>query len=429
METRLRSLEDFCAHLNKQVLVMKKSIETKLSDMQFHVEAQVDEIRKIVVQQDRIYRERIRRLDERIEQLSTLALRLARNTCATTVVGGLGLIEGLEAPPLVDFEKVFGDDDFAAAATSSASCLSALPNDSVSAADDVPIAKDVLRRHMAEIGETFDHFVGSRRHSDSRRRAMDLEVFGRLVKDLGLLGPDASGRGASPELLWMKVIQKVAPDEHPATAAHHGWELRPEQFAAALEVLAAEAAHRRPPGLLPGVQLELFLTEDLFPRAARTPQRRGAAEADPDGDAPVDLDAISDEYGSEAVGRLFHHRHAALRDRFRECVGRQQVKSRGFLLASFIDLLRAHGLLSFITKPTARRIFDGCVTRDRLGRSPSPSPGAKARGPQEAGLDFDGFVLALKAVAHVVYGGPECDSAYPTPASRVQKLLSKLLPT
>lgn len=137
------------------------------------------------------------------------------------------------------------------------------------------------------------------------------------------------------------------------------------------------------------------------------------------------------------MGRLFHHRHAALRDRFRECVGRQQVKSRGFLLASFIDLLRvctpvgesetvggvsrrqrmeglvcgvgflvikgggsgwisgmahrgrgvppppppplpppqAHGLLSFITKPTARRIFDGCVARDRLGRSPSPSPG------------------------------------------------------
>lgn len=33
------------------ISVMKKSIETKLSDMQFHVEAQVDEIRKIVVQQ------------------------------------------------------------------------------------------------------------------------------------------------------------------------------------------------------------------------------------------------------------------------------------------------------------------------------------------------------------------------------------------
>ena len=97
VESRLRSLESVCNNVNQQVSATKRLLESKIADMQKALDAQVDEIKQIIMQQDRVYRERIRRLDLRIEQLSEFALKLARKNA--TNIGGLGFVEGLPEPP------------------------------------------------------------------------------------------------------------------------------------------------------------------------------------------------------------------------------------------------------------------------------------------------------------------------------------------
>ena len=78
-QSRLQYLERLADELTKQVKVMKQLLQTELNDLKGGMHQQVTEIKQIVMHQDKIYQERIRRLETRVEQISEFSMHLARS--------------------------------------------------------------------------------------------------------------------------------------------------------------------------------------------------------------------------------------------------------------------------------------------------------------------------------------------------------------
>eukprot|EP00667_Euglena_gracilis_P007908 EG_transcript_7988 len=438
LEARLRSVEALCSRFNDQLLAMKKTFEAKISTMQHDVDAQLDDIKQVILQQDRTYRERIRRLEGRLEQLSAFAVRLARSKACAAVVGGLGLVEGLTHPPLGDGPADPLGSSTAGAVTNgptkpgsptstSKARRPSRPPDPAGAG--LPVA-DVIAKHLERIEGVFGTYVGLKAASGTLRRTMDLDAFTKLVKDAGL----AAVTAASPELLWMNIIRKVAPDAHVAKEVKTGWELRGDQFCTALQVLAAETYGKRYPEMSPGAQLDTLLTQDILPGCSARQASVSSLDLVPD----LNVAAILAQYSEEGIAKLLQRRRPALQDKFAQYVARQGTKGKGLTFSSLLDLAKDHDILPFTNKQTLRVIAHQCLdiaAREKQPPDPVMSPGSDVgrglltsrSGAREPSLDFDVFQDVLKAVAEVVYGGDPCAPAYPTSESRLQKLLTKLL--
>ena len=81
----------------------------------------------------------------------------------------------------------------------------------------------------------------------------------------------------------------------------------------------------------------------------------------------------------------------------------------------FVELARRHDLLPLISKPDLRAIFDTVAGMENL------------RGSVKAGtLSRAAVIMALCHLADRIYGDRLLVDKYPTPDSRVQKLLSKM---
>eukprot|EP01012_Entosiphon_sulcatum_P009432 TRINITY_DN152_c0_g1_i7.p1 TRINITY_DN152_c0_g1~~TRINITY_DN152_c0_g1_i7.p1 ORF type:complete len:501 (+),score=88.75 TRINITY_DN152_c0_g1_i7:712-2214(+) len=485
-EARLRSLEGVCAQLNQQMKAMKRLVDTRLNEMQQAMESQVEEIRQIMMQQDRIYQERMRRLDARVEQLSEFALQLARQKSVAKVAGNVALTEGLDVPPpapnyrqpAMSPQRAVSPNSFVPAPSPEASQLtsrpasltprpqSARPVSPQQRRPNSPVAKplshppptgnaapveEVLAKYGQQIERVFG-FYCNQGYTEKLRRTMDLTAFTKMVKDANLcnihsgqasINPNYNllsnpyGSLPPPELLWMMCVKRLHPEAYLAVEPKAKREIAEEQFGVVLQVLSDEHYGKRAPEMPYGERLERLIVNDIIPGAQARMQAAQETGLAPEPDAEAS-ETLPDAYLGEAVQQRFRDHRKDLQAKYQLYVSRHALvpggrRRTGMILAGLFDLAKEHNLLPFINKASMRGIFNTTVAKreheeSKAGKqratkaSSTPRPEV-AREPE---IDYDGFCDCLKLMAERIYGDKIYVATYASPESRIDKLFAKL---
>ena len=283
-EARVRYLEQLSQQLTQQMTVMKQLVATEVQDLKGVVQQQVAEIKQIVMHQDRVYQERIRRLEARVEQLSEFVLHVARSS---------GHVAGTGIAPLE------------IAAVEGASPQRQLPeaDDDEDRIQGVP---GVIAKYKSQIDEIYDFYTTS--HIDVFHSTMSLSHFTKFLKDCRLCGFD---QAQPAELLWMTVLRRLSAQEgknrgkgkKKENFAFERFEDIPKgKFGDALAILAQERAGRDRPDVLPEALFETFLVCEVLPRVEPL---LGARHAHPMTSRDAAGALSMQEYQSESVQALF----------------------------------------------------------------------------------------------------------------------------
>lgn len=393
-EARVRYLEQLSQQLTQQMTVMKQLVATEVQDLKGVVQQQVAEIKQIVMHQDRVYQERIRRLEARVEQLSEFVLHVARSSGHVAGTGIAPLeIAAVEGSPrkLPD-----ADDD----------------------EDRIQGVPGVIAKYKSQIDEIYDFYTTS--HIDVFHSTMSLSHFTKFLKDCRLCGFE---QAQPAELLWMTVLRRLSAQEGKRKGRNNKKEnfaferfedIPKEKFGDALAILAQERAGKDRLDVLPEAVLETFLVCEVLPRVepllgARQSQPMMSREA---------AGALSmKEYQTESIQALFDQNMHLIRQACKESLrsSGQDYRDKTLDIDGFVELARRHDLLPLISKPDIRAIFDTVAGMENLRGSVKPGTLSRAA-----------VVMALCHLADRIYGDRLLVDKYPTPESRVQKLLSKM---
>lgn len=432
VDARIRYLEQLSQQLNQQIKVMKQLVTTEVSDLKGVMQQQVAEIKQIVMHQDRINQERIRRLEARVEQLSEFAMQLARCSGTTASIHAVP-VEMLAAAPSGAIER-------SVLAPGKTSPRAASPPKRAVAQDedDDDMEKGVagiIQKYQDKLSSVYDHYTQSTVHVF--HPAMTLSHFTRLCKDCGLCGFE---QGVPVELLWMAVIRKLGrkktrpvlsskhhtsvmmnkyaktPREKEANFAFERLNQIPKQwFGECLLVLAQETLGKQRTDLPEEQLLETFLVTEVFSNVDRQLE---LARAQPTLTAPEMMGAATlQEYKTEGVRGLIREYMARLKESFKESIrAAQSYHDEYMTLDGFVEFVRRHDLFSLIAKPDVRQIFLACSAIEASKR-PDAKPDT---------ITIPSFLLAIYHLADRIYGDALYADKYQTPEARVQKLLAKM---
>lgn len=424
-EARVRYLEQISQQLNQQMRVMKQLVATEVADLKGVMQQQIGEIKQIVMHQDRVYQERIHRLEARVEQLSEFAMQVARSsgTVASSnllpmdivVAGGEG--GGADASPGRQFDEGGDDDDDEA--------VKGVPG--------------IIAKYKGRIDDIYDFYTHS--NINVFHPTMSLPQFTKLLKDCKLCGFSV---GEPAELLWMSVIRKInaqlpknvrrqiAASRAPTiTGVRSGKypnskkdsfaferleEIPREAFGNALAFLAAELRGRDHPDRAVESVFETFLVCEVLPHVEPAIAMRKAQPA-MQSRTIVGAASIQEYQSSEAVQATMNEFMSRIRDGCREAVRAvQDYRDKTMDLDGFVEFARRHDLLPLISKPELREIFEVCAGMDAL----------KKEGIKPGTLSRAAVMACLYHLADRIYGNALFVDKYPTPQSRVQKLMSKM---
>lgn len=424
-EARVRYLEQISQQLNQQMRVMKQLVATEVADLKGVMQQQIAEIKQIVMHQDRVYQERIHRLEARVEQLSEFAMQVARSsgTVASSnllpmdivVAGGEG--GGDAASPGRQFDEGGDDDDD----------------------DAVKGVPGIIVKYKGRIEDIYDFYTHS--NINVFHPTMSLPQFTKLLKDCKLAG---FAVGEPAELLWMSVLRKmnaqlpksvkkqiaasrgpnitgVRTGKYPATkkdnfAFERFEEIPREAFGNALAFLAAELRGRNHPDMAPESIFETFLVCDVLPHVEPAIAMRKVQPA-MQPRSIVGAASIQEYQVSEPVQGIMNDYMNRIRDGCRDAVRAvQDFRDKTMDLDGFVEFARRHELLPMISKPELREIFEVCANMDSL----------KKEGVKPGTLSRAAVLACLYHLADRIYGNSLFVDKYPTPQARVQKLMSKM---
>jgi hypothetical protein len=421
-EARIRYLEQVTQQLHQQVKLMKQLVATEVADLKGVMQQQVAEIKQIVMHQDRVYQERIRRLESRVEQLSEFSMQIARTT------GSVGQAASL---PLDILAISPGAGGGGGQGSPSRSIAPAADDD-----DDDKIAgiPGVIQKYKEKIDAIYDYYTTS--NIQVFHPAMTLTHFTRFLKDCKLCGFEA---GEPAELLWMSVLRKLNVENSKkklggsnpkATGVRSGKftaskrdnfaferleEVPREYFGDALAILAQEKVGRQRADLSPEALFETFLVCQVLPHVEL---KMNVSRAQPAMLAREVVGSASvQHYKTDEVKALVKEYMPRLKESFLSSLRAvQDYRDTTLNLDGFVEFARTGDLLPLISKPDLRHIFIACAAVEK-----SHHPETK-----EDTISMSSFVLAMYHLADRIYGTPLLSDKYPTPESRVQKLLSKV---
>ena len=419
-DARIRYLEQVTQQLHQQVKLMKQLVATEVADLKGVMQQQVAEIKQIVMHQDRVYQERIRRLESRVEQLSEFSMQIARTT---------GTVGQASTLPL----------DILAVSPGGAVGQGSPSRSIVQAADDDDDDKiagipGVIQKYKDKIEAIYDYYTTSNIHVF--HPAMTLSHFTRLLKDCKLCGFEA---GEPAELLWMSVLRKLNVEQSKkklggtnakATSVRSGKfssskrdnfaferleEIPKEYFGSALAILAQEKVGRQRADLSPEALFETFLVCEILPHVEL---KMDSSRGQPAMLAREVVGSASvQHYKTEDVKSLIKEYMPRLKETFLASLRSvQDYRDTTLNLDGFVEFARTSDLLPLISKPDLRQIFMACAAVEK-----SHHPETK-----EDTISMSSFVLALYHLADRIYGTSLLADKYPTPEARVQKLLSKV---
>jgi len=427
-EVRVKYLEQLTRQLSDQVKVMKQLVSTEVADLKNVMQLQVAEVKQIVMHQDRVYQDRIRRLETRIEQLSEFAMQLARST------GTSGL---RELPP-----ELFDDGGAAGGGGGggSRSLASASPARGGGDDDDDDEQEHgiegIMHKYKEKIDGIYRHYTTS--NIQVFHPAMTLSHFARMCRDCRL---NDFNSGTPTELLWMAVMRRlgtkrkrrVPSNLRNASTINTGKftakkgvksfayerldEIPHEAFPEALYALAVEKMGRDRIDLSPETLFETFLVTDIFPNTdAQIEASRAIVPMDDSHRAQLASDSIQ-AYRTEEVKAIVKEYMARLRESFKRAVAVHDFRDGApMTLDAFVELVKRHELMPLISKPDLRQIFVACSQIERM----------KNKDAVPDTLSLSSLVLAVYHLADRIYGDALYIDKYPTPEARVQKLLAKM---
>lgn len=417
-EARVRYLEQISQQLNQQMRVMKQLVSTEVADLKGVMQQQIAEIKQIVMHQDRVYQERIRRLESRVEQLSEFAMQVARSSGSAAAHHLLPLDAAAAGGDAGSPGRSLGGD--------------AGGDDDEDAVKGIP---GVLVKYKEKIDDIYDLYTHS--NINVFHPTMNLTQFTKLMKDCKLCG---FSTGEPAELLWMSVLRKLnaragkrnRTDKRPGTTTVRSGkypaykkdsfaferleEIPRELFGDALAIVSSEKMGASRVDLTPEALFETFLVCEVLPHVEPALAARKAQPA-MQSRSVVGASTIQEYQSSEAVQNIVNEYMNRIRDSCRDAVKAvQDYRDKTMDLDGFVEYARRHDLLPLISKPELREIFDVCVNLESL----------KKEGVKEGTLSRQQVLAALYHLADRIYGNPVFVDKYPTPESRVRKLLTKM---
>jgi len=444
VDARIRYLEQLSQQLANQLKVMKQLVASEVSDLKGSVQEQVAEIKSIVMHQDRVYQERIRRMETRMEQLSEFAMHIARAKGLTGVVGAIPTPAAEASGAAFSVTTTQASPSRAAAADSSVDMYAKMKSGRVvgTGPDQDAIAVDqVMNQYKEKIDAIYVYYTQSASHAINP--SMALQNFTKLVKDCHL--SNFTQGDPPPELLWMAVIRKLnrkrgGKKPGKTNFAHERLQDIPGRlFPEVLFVLAEERyAKQKQLDLSAAQMFEMFLVTDIFPI---TDMRISLAQTDGwyDGGAgggaagggggamvpSIDSAVSLLDYDTEVVKVIIKQHGLKLRNSFESTCRKHDYRSNGMSLDTFVHYINENGLISLITKPDIRQIFLKCATQEvkETGKD-KESPAAADHG--SLLLLLPGFKRSLLYLTERIYGDRLYADKYPSPEARIRKLLSKL---
>eukprot|EP01059_Diplonema_ambulator_P012376 TRINITY_DN22660_c0_g1_i1.p1 TRINITY_DN22660_c0_g1~~TRINITY_DN22660_c0_g1_i1.p1 ORF type:complete len:462 (+),score=109.14 TRINITY_DN22660_c0_g1_i1:41-1387(+) len=436
-EGRLRYLEQGSQQLKQQMQMMKTLVTTEVDELKGVLRQQVEDMKEIIIHQDRLYQERIRRLEARVEQLAEFSMHLAQSKgmmgTLKTDVNNSTLESPGRGPPAVgrqlDVETPLpqavlggardsdGDDDF-----HERSGLHA-----------------IIHKYKDKIMQVYKHYTETA--SRALHPVMTLHQFSKFTKDCGLCNSSQGGTVSvnsylpPPELLWMNIMRRLPKKKGKrgaATSSQFAFErvqeIGADSFPDALVILAEEQYGRDRQDMDRPQVVELFLVNDVFPvtdlkiseaSAKKTVQleKRHTSKA---------ASSINDYYDNDDVKESLKEYRVKLNNTYQKYVTKYHTiykRSDKLSLQGFSDFIRDHQLLPLINKADVRQIFLNVV---QTQSAMSYAEGGHQPAAEDLEIDKKGFLMALRHVAEHIYGERAMAEKYQTPDARMRKLLSKV---
>jgi hypothetical protein len=426
-DVRVKYLEQQTKQLTDQVKVMKQLVSTEVADLKNVMQLQIAEVKQIVMHQDRVYQERIRRLETRIEQLSEFTMQLARST------GTSGTLRELPV-------DMFEDPSPARGAASPSPTRGATRGGGHDDDDDDDEAEHGVEGVASKYREKIDSIYKFYTTSSIQvfHPAMTLAHFAKFCRDCRL---NDFNSGTPTELLWMAVMRRlgtkrkrrVPANLRNASTINTGKftakkgiknfayerldEIPQEAFAEALYALAIEKIGRERIDMPPETMYETFLVTDIFPNTdARMDAFRAMVPMSMNERTALASESIT-AYKTPEVKAVVKEYMARLRESFKRAVQSQDYRDDAPMsLDAFVEFVRRHDLMPLISKPDMRQIFLACAQIEKI-KNPSAEPDT---------ITFPSLILAIYHLADRIYGEALYIDKYPTPEARVQKLLAKM---
>jgi hypothetical protein len=420
--------------MGEQIRVMKQLVATEVADLKQTMQAQVAEVKQVAMYQDRVYQERIRRLEMRVEQLSEFCLHLAKSTGST---GALRILP----PELLNADAA---DEAAAAASGRAAALSSTVIDDDDLPEEPQGVAGVQSKYASKLDAMYTYYTTS--NIQVFHPAMTLPHFTRMLRDCRLC---EFGSGTSAELLWMAVLRHLGKKRRRrqanlrnATTLVTGKaagmsgkrtvdlfaqerldEIPHEAFPDALFYLSVERFGKFRADLAPDRAFESFLLTNVFPFVDAALETHHAAlhaveNAVLSSRDPTAATNPVAAYKTEAVRTVVKDYMAKIRNDFRDVAAKANNgrETEFMALDGFVEFVRTHDLMPLISKPDLRQIFVACSA---LEKAKNPSAPADT-------VSLPGLIGALYHLAERIYGDPLFADKYPDPEARIRKLLSKM---
>ncbi|ESL10802.1 hypothetical protein TRSC58_01458 [Trypanosoma rangeli SC58] len=456
VETRLYHAEQQIQHISQHLGLLKKLITTEVSDLRKSIEQQVAEVKQLVMYQDRLYQEKVSKLEERIQQLSEFCLHLARATGHAYPEVALVPTEMIVIPPEVQpLQRV------AFSVNKNAMLPDGGDNNDENQNEKLEDVDAILETYKDRINTMYDFYTTS--STEVFHPTMTMTHFSRMLKDCQLCG---ILQGTSAELLWMAVIRSlnrtqrkhfdngqaqnrgitlgkyVSTTQQKNLFAFQRLETIPKElFGEALYLLAMEKHRLRQ--LSDGAALSVtassldekpkdvflaFLLYHIFPYVDAVIEEKerlhglvlhpGFSGIGEGNDTLLSMkNTLILSYKTNAVASIVKEFMRLIKEGYTIAIKSAQGYSATMMnLDGFVEVARRHELLPLIRKPVLRHIFLCCCAVEKE-EHPEVEEGA---------ISVGTFLLALYYLADQIYGDPLMGKRFSTPEARIKKLLSKM---
>ena len=395
---RVAYLESQCNQLSEQIRTMKTLVATEVSDLKSIMQQQVGEIKQIVMHQDKLYNERLRRLESRMEQMSDFTLQLARASGTTGAI--------YQLPSMNEAAAIGGE----AAGTRSTGGEGGGFDDY----EDEFAGSAAWVRYKDKFDAIFTYYTTS--NIKVFNSNCNLPCFVKMLKDCNIGGFNS---GTTPEILWMAVLRRLEAGKHrrkkvSTFAFERLGEIPRQNFGEAIYHLAQETVGKADPSLTPDEAFETFIARDFFPAVddrMKYGQTTLRSTADPLGSSGVE------DYKTPAVKAIVKEYLSRLKESFNQSI--QSAQNWGDInmkLEGFVEFVRRGNLFSMISKPDINQIFSA-IAAIEAEKNPTAPAGT---------ITMPALMLGLYHLAERIYGDNLYADKYPDPESRIKKLLAKM---
>lgn len=391
LEERVQDLEDVSAHLNNEMLLHKKQIELRHSELCRYVDSKLAEISLTMQENQKTVTDRLADITTRLEfavsTLSQLQIQVLRNQN--------------------DWQKTRETDETLQDEQEYSSLKERRQNRISTVDNSAKEIEEVESNYRDLINKIFVYYSTHGHGSNKGRKTMDRFQFCLFIRDFSLCT-----RG-SAELTWTRVLRWLQISEN-----HYGKdssaELSDRNFAQTLRMLANEIFQRKTT-FTEAQKLENLILSILAP----TFQRNMPSLATQTHVVPSTQEIAT----RPEIREMLKKYRKNIKEAFQTYRDKDHFSDDqpGMSLKGLIALVANYDLNALVSKRTLKLILQETgVPRKQRSTLPNSRP-------EELEVTFELFELVLIRIAEQIFGDDkQLLREYPTPEARLRKLLVKM---